>query len=171
MILWHPIRYLRLLIWISWLPRNSFYQWLFSDSGLCAESCSDYDRKTCRTDVTSVSGGKCPKASGSNASYITPHYRSSLKDEEYSLAEALQDQGYFTGVFGKWHMSPDGHHFTFPLPTDQGFDRAYNGRGVQSGMSNRLTGFATTDSSDPYQLDGNGMAKDPVTEEALDFLQ
>jgi arylsulfatase A-like enzyme len=123
-----------------------------------------------RTDVTSVSGGKCPKASSSTANSITPHYRSSLKDEEYTLAEALRDKGYFTGVFGKWHMSPDGHHFTFPLPTDQGFERAYNSRGVQTGMSDRLSGFATSDPSDPYQLDANGIAKDPVTEEALGFL-
>ena len=122
-----------------------------------------------RTDVTSVSGGKCPKAGSVNSQSITPHYRSSLKDEEYSLAEALRDKGYFTGVFGKWHMSPDGHNSTFPLPTDQGFDRAYNGRGVQSGMD-RLTGFATNAPSDPYQLDANGIAKDPVTVEALDFL-
>lgn len=122
-----------------------------------------------RTDVTSVSGGKCPKAGSVNANSVTPHYRSSLKDEEYSLAEALRDRGYFTGVFGKWHMSPDGHHSTFPLPTDQGFDRAYNGRGVQSSM-NRLTGFATTDPSDPYQLDVNEFATDPLTQEALGFL-
>lgn len=122
-----------------------------------------------RVDVTSVSGGKCPKAGSATTSTITPHYRSSLRDEEISLAEALKEIGYFTGVFGKWHMSPDGHHFTFPLPTDQGFDRAYNGRGVQSGM-NRLSDFATSDPGDTYQLDANGIAKDPVTEEALGFF-
>ena len=122
-----------------------------------------------RVDVTSVSGGKCPKAGSANTSTITPHYRSSMRDEEVSLAEALKEIGYFTGVFGKWHMSPDGHHSTFPLPTDQGFDRAYNGRGVQNGM-NRLSDFATTSPSDPYQLDANGIAKDLVTEEALGFF-
>jgi len=122
-----------------------------------------------RSDVTHVSGGKCPKASSVNASGITPHYRSSLQDEEISLAEMLQAAGYYTGVFGKWHMSPDGHHSSFPLPTDQGFDESYNGRGVQSGMD-RLTGFATTSPTDPYQLDSNGMATDPVTQEALSFL-
>ena len=122
-----------------------------------------------RTDVTHVSGGKCPKAGSIYTRGIAPHYRSSLKDEEISLAEMLQTAGYYTGVFGKWHMSPDGHHSSFPQPTDQGFDEAYNGRGVQSGMD-RLAGFATTSSSDPYQLDGNGMATDPVTQEALGFM-
>ena len=123
-----------------------------------------------RTDVTSVNGGQCPKASGTNHHTVTPHFRSSLKDEEYSLAEALRDAGYYTGAFGKWHMSPDGHHYSFPLPTDQGFDVAFNDRGVQSGMSNRLTDFATSDPADPYQLDANGIATDSVTEETLSFF-
>lgn len=123
-----------------------------------------------RTDVTSVGGGQCPKASGINHHTVTPHYRSSLKDEEYSLAEALRDGGYYTGAFGKWHMSPDGHHYSFPEPTDQGFAVAYNSRGVQNGMSDRLTDFATSDPADPYQLDANGIATDPVTEETLSFL-
>lgn len=123
-----------------------------------------------RTDVTSVSGGEVPKASGTNSPTVTPHFRSSLKDEEYSLAEALADAGYYTGAFGKWHMSPDGHHYSFPYPTDQGFDVAYNSRGVQNGMSNRLTDFATTDPADTYQLDANGIATDPVTEETLGFF-
>ena len=122
-----------------------------------------------RTDVTHVSGGKAPKAGSVNSQGITPHYRSSLKAEEISLAEALGAVGYFNGVFGKWHMSPDGHHSTYPLPSDQGFDRVYSGRGVQSGMD-RLTEFATTDPSDPYQLDANGIATDPVTQEALGFM-
>ena len=123
-----------------------------------------------RTDVTSVSGGKCPKAGKTNYSTVTPHFRSSLKDEEYSLAEALRDAGYYTGAFGKWHMSPEGQHYTFPKPMDQGFDVAHNDRGVQNGMSDRTTGFATSDPSDPYQLDANGIAKDSVTEETLNFF-
>lgn len=41
--------------------------------------------------------------------------------EEITLAEALKEQGYATGCFGKWHLGDlQGH-----LPTDQGFDRYY----------------------------------------------
>jgi len=123
-----------------------------------------------RSDVTHVSGGHCPKVSADDATGLDPHYRSSLKDEEISLAEMLQAEGYYTGAFGKWHMSPDGQHNSFPYPTDQGFDVANNGRGVQTGMGDRLTGFATSDPTDPYQLDANGMATDSVTQEALSFL-
>jgi len=124
-----------------------------------------------RSDVTDVLGGHCPKASADDAIGILPHYRSSLKNEEISLAEMLQAEGYYTGAFGKWHMSPDGHHSSFPQPTDQGFNVAYNGRGVQTVMGDRLTGFATSAPTDPYQLDDNDMATDPVTQEALSFLE
>ena len=38
--------------------------------------------------------------------------------EEITMAEALREQGYATGCFGKWHLGDtDGQ-----LPTDQGFD-------------------------------------------------
>lgn len=41
--------------------------------------------------------------------------------EEITLAEALKEQGYATGCFGKWHLGDlEGH-----LPTDQGFDSYY----------------------------------------------
>lgn len=41
-----------------------------------------------------------------------------LPSEEITIAEALREQGYATGCFGKWHLGDnDGQ-----LPTDQGFD-------------------------------------------------
>ena len=38
--------------------------------------------------------------------------------DEYTLAEALQDSGYTTGLFGKWHL---GAHKDYG-PKKQGFD-------------------------------------------------
>lgn len=44
-----------------------------------------------------------------------------MPSEEVTLAEALKEQGYVTGCFGKWHLGDlEGH-----LPTDQGFDAYY----------------------------------------------
>ena len=40
---------------------------------------------------------------------------------EYTLAEALKDNGYKTGLFGKWHLGGKKGHW----PTDQGFDRFF----------------------------------------------
>jgi arylsulfatase A-like enzyme len=44
--------------------------------------------------------------------------RSLLKADEYSLAQALKDQGYDTAIFGKWHLGDE-----YPYrPQDRGFD-------------------------------------------------
>ena len=44
-----------------------------------------------------------------------------MPSEEITLAEALKEQGYATGCFGKWHLGDLKGH----LPTDQGFDYYY----------------------------------------------
>ena len=44
-----------------------------------------------------------------------------MPSEEITLAEALKEQGYTTGCFGKWHLGDVKGH----LPTDQGFDYYY----------------------------------------------
>ncbi|MBK1876483.1 arylsulfatase [Pelagicoccus mobilis] len=47
--------------------------------------------------------------------------RSMMDPEEYTLAEALSDSGYATGIFGKWHLGDN-----YPLrATDQGFHESY----------------------------------------------
>jgi arylsulfatase len=46
----------------------------------------------------------------------TPVY--GLTQWEYTLAEMFSDQGYATGMFGKWHLG----HTKGRFPTDQGFD-------------------------------------------------
>jgi arylsulfatase/arylsulfatase A len=46
--------------------------------------------------------------------------RAMMRPEEVTLAEVLQDAGYETGLFGKWHLGDN-----YPMrPMDQGFDRA-----------------------------------------------
>ncbi len=45
--------------------------------------------------------------------------------DEYTLAEALQDSGYTTGLFGKWHL---GAHKDYG-PKKQGFDHFFGLRG------------------------------------------
>ena len=51
--------------------------------------------------------------------------RSMMEPEEYTIAEALRDAGYTTGIFGKWHLGDN-----YPLrPSEQGFDESYIHRG------------------------------------------
>ena len=48
-----------------------------------------------------------------------------MEPEEVTVAEVLQDAGYATGIFGKWHLGDN-----YPLrPDDQGFDESYIHRG------------------------------------------
>lgn len=51
---------------------------------------------------------------------------SMLNGDEVTLADVLQDKGYRTGMFGKWHLG-DNHPF---LPHDRGFEETfYHGGG------------------------------------------
>ena len=54
--------------------------------------------------------------------------RSLLRRDEWSLAAALGDAGYQTGLFGKWHLGDD-----YPYrPQDRGFQRVvcHGGGGI-----------------------------------------
>lgn len=126
-----------------------------------------------RSQTTHVSGGNPPAAQG-NARLITPWYSGRMPENELTLAKVLRQHGYATGHTGKWHMAKD--HFSFPGPLDQGFEftshrSGSDARGVQSGMKNRLEGFATDQPGDPYRLDAEGFPGDPVTTAALDFIE
>jgi arylsulfatase A-like enzyme len=50
-----------------------------------------------------------------------PFSSEGLHPDEITLAEVLRDQGYATGMVGKWHL---GHHPPF-LPTAQGFEEYF----------------------------------------------
>ena len=49
---------------------------------------------------------------------LMPYSRKGLHKDEITIAEMLKDQGYATGIFGKWHL---GHQKKF-LPNSHGFD-------------------------------------------------
>jgi arylsulfatase A-like enzyme len=52
---------------------------------------------------------------------LGPGARHGIHEDEVTLGELFQSQGYATAVFGKWHL---GHHPEF-LPTRHGFDEFY----------------------------------------------
>ena len=60
-------------------------------------------------------------ASGSRHAVLFPGDPHGLHPDEITIAEILQEQGYVTGCFGKWHLG-DQPGF---LPNDQGFDAYY----------------------------------------------
>lgn len=126
-----------------------------------------------RAQKTHVLGGD-PPAAHKNDRLVTPWYSGRMPENELTLAKILRQHGYATGHTGKWHMAKD--HFSFPGPLDQGFDftshrSGFDARGVQSGMKNRVQGFATDHPGDPYRLDAGGFPTDPVTTAALEFME
>ncbi|KPJ90642.1 MAG: arylsulfatase, partial [Gemmatimonas sp. SG8_17] len=52
---------------------------------------------------------------------LFPDSPNGMPQEEVTLAEALEQRGYATGVFGKWHLG----HLPDYLPGQQGFDEYF----------------------------------------------
>lgn len=122
-----------------------------------------------RAQKTHVRGGLPPKPINQHLTMIDPWYRGGMPADEFTLANALKKEGYTTGHSGKWHIASD--HKAFPQPTDVGFDYSQTSRGARSGMKNRLKGFATKDTKDPFKLDENGFPFHQTNEDALTFLR
>ena len=77
--------------------------------------------------------GRLPIRSGmcsDRTRVLFPFSLSGLPSEEITIAEALKEQGYATGMVGKWHL---GHLPEF-LPTNHGFD-SYFGIPYSNDMS------------------------------------
>ena len=73
----------------------------------------------CSPSRTGLLTGRTPSRVGIY-SYLPPNHVMHLRSEEVTLAELLQDAGYHTGHFGKWHLSR--LESDQPGPADQGFD-------------------------------------------------
>ena len=146
------------------------------------------------TGVYHVSGGRVPRPWHASSRRICPYYRYGLPVEEPMIPEVLKKAGYITGHVGKWHAG--GKSAGYPFPLDQGFDfgftekngcqKVYNDPELwnpQDGDRNqffgswgrmkpdRLTGFATHDEDDPYQLNGEDRPFDKPHDLAMGFIR
>ena len=124
-----------------------------------------------RAQKTHVVGGNPPRPHHKTAHVMMPPwYSGRMPADEFTLAKALQKDGYTTGHVGKWHMAID--HNAYPQPQNQGFDWTRSDRGATKPMRpHRLSGFATTKKNDPYRLDENGFPYHENSEDALTFLR
>ena len=145
------------------------------------------------TGVYHVSGGRIPRPWHPSSPAVCPYYRYGLPVEEPMIPEALKKAGYITGHVGKWHAG--GKSAGYPFPLDQGFDfgftekdgrqKYYNDPDLwnpEDGERNqffgswgrmkpdRLTGFATQDANDPYQLNEDGRPFDKPHDLAMGFM-
>jgi len=95
--------------------------------------------------------------------------------DHVTLADALNQNGYRTGHFGKWHCGLNATAF--------GFDEVNQTRGVHRGMGDRTKDFATAEdktyplSKEKYAPfsndfpDGISYPHDELTESAIDFIR
>lgn len=124
-----------------------------------------------RAQKTHVVGGNPPHPHHKTGhAMMPPWYSGRMPEDEFTLAKAMQKEGYATGHCGKWHMAIS--HNAFPNATDQGFAWSRHNLGVTRKMTpDRLTGFATNRTQDPYKIDPQGFPFDENTEDALTFLK
>ena len=61
--------------------------------------------------------GRMPQRFGLNG-VLFPDSHTGMPSSEYTIAELLNDNGYTTGIIGKWHL---GHKYEY-LPLQQSFD-------------------------------------------------
>ncbi|MCO4823048.1 MAG: arylsulfatase [Flavobacteriaceae bacterium] len=103
---------------------------------------------------------------------------------EVTMAEMLSNNGYATGMFGKWHLGRTEGRF----PTDQGFDEWYGvPNSTDESTYSSLEGFDksglnesyvmngtkgnTPEKIRPYRLDYRPLIDRDLTDKAMDFME
>lgn len=122
-----------------------------------------------------------PTCAPTRAGLLTGHYanstgvwhtiggRSLLRKDEYTLATALAENGYATGIFGKWHLGDE-----YPYrPQDRGFQEVIIHGG--GGISQTPDYWGNNYINDYYCMNGewkqfNGYCTDVFFNEAINFI-
>jgi uncharacterized sulfatase len=135
----------------------------FSDAYAAAPVCSPTR--------ASIMSGQYPARVGIT-DFITGHWRpyeevivpknrtQFLPEEVYTMGELMQDAGYVTAYFGKWHLGREERH----QPGNQGFgiSNVYNGGGYFSYASRMGT---------PMQVEDGKVLSEALTDLSLDFIR
>jgi len=91
-----------------------------------------------------------------------------LPEEAYTIAEALKDNGYVTGMYGKWHLGAKPPL----LPANQGFDDFV---GLGYGDGDHFTHIDRLGNKDWWHNDSLKMEKgysvDLITDHSIDFIK
>lgn len=98
-----------------------------------------------------------------------PGYRGNLNPDTATIAEVLKSAGYRTGMFGKWHLtpntSPDADRSNWPR--QRGFDRFY---GTLPGYGSLWNPAGLYDDNEPIQAGDDFFYTDTITDKAIEFV-
>lgn len=122
---------------------------------------------TCAPTRSGLMTGHCANSTGV---WHTIGGRSLLRKDEWSLASALRENGYETGIFGKWHLG-DGYPYR---PQDRGFSEVVIHGG--GGISQTPDYWGNDYFDDTYCVNGNyqkfeGYCTDVFFAEAKKFIK
>ena len=98
-----------------------------------------------------------------------------MSDREITIAEILKENGYETGIFGKWHL---GGNYPY-RPSDQGFDVSVVHRAGGMGQPGDILNYYAGDSSyfnpvlfkNDKPVQTQGYCSDVFTNEAINFIK
>lgn len=130
--------------------------WLASQS---VEFTQFYVSPVCAPTRASLLTGRYHLATGT--SWVT-HRQEVMRSSEYTIAEMLKDQGYRTGLFGKWHNGKQYPHD----PNGQGFDTFV---GFADGHLNNY--FDSPIRYNQERRASKGYMPDIITDEAIAFMK
>ncbi len=123
-----------------------------------------------------------PTCSPTRAALMTGHWtdrtgvwhtingRSMLRENEVTLGQLLKDNGYVTGMFGKWHL---GDNFPY-RPEERGFDEVYRHGGGGVGQTPDLWDNAYFDGNYFHNGDvepAQGFCTDVFFQQAWQFMK
>jgi arylsulfatase A len=118
----------------------------------------------CTPTRASLMTGSYPKRVDLHVEVLYPDTKSGLNPNEFTLAEMLKEQGYATGMIGKWHLGllPE------VKPNAQGFDYYYGMPGPNHGRSDLYRNNQLVKAN--KDLDYDQITMD-YTREARSFIQ
>jgi len=126
----------------------------------------------CAPTRASLMTGKFSQTTGV---YDTYNGGAVMATDEITLAEILRDNGYQTGIFGKWHL---GDNYPY-RPVDQGFSESFVFKGGGIGQPGDHDNYFKFDSTyynptmylNEKKVSTKGYCSDVYTDEALRFIR